>query len=56
MDLMMHDEVTTLDNRDMYLLGVLAERATELIVKEGARRVFDRDSVSLRRWIGRGKV
>jgi hypothetical protein len=35
MDLMMHDEVTTLDNRDMYLLGVLAERATELIVKEG---------------------
>jgi hypothetical protein len=35
MDLIMHEEVTTLDIRDMYLLGVLAERATELIVKEG---------------------
>lgn len=31
----MHEDVTKLDNRDMYLLGVLAERVTELIVKEG---------------------
>ncbi|PVE25260.1 hypothetical protein DC522_06960 [Microvirga sp. KLBC 81] len=30
----MNDEEPKLDNRDMYLLGVLAERATELVVKE----------------------
>jgi hypothetical protein len=31
----MHDEETPLDHRDIYFLGVLAARSTELIVKDG---------------------
>lgn len=31
----MNDEEMKLDNRDMYLLGVLAERTTELVMREG---------------------
>lgn len=31
----MNDEETSLDNRDMYLLGVLAERTTDLVVRAG---------------------
>jgi len=31
----MSDKETKLESRDMYLLGLLAERATELVVKEG---------------------
>jgi hypothetical protein len=30
----MNEEETMLDHRDMYFLGVLAERTTELIVKD----------------------
>lgn len=31
----MNDEETELDHRDMYFLGVLAERSVNLIVREG---------------------
>jgi hypothetical protein len=31
----MHDKETKLDHRAMYFLGVLAERATELVMREG---------------------
>jgi len=33
--LIVNDEETQLDHRDMYCLGVLAERSTDLVVREG---------------------